>query len=149
MNPRHNQRTAVADAISRAYSIPASALWTIGQTARPFSFTDADAKHARDLVDVDSDPNSVEPDAQTRVYSERCASLGILVECDQAVEIEVWTKTGLPAGDPQWVCIRRGITIAPATRALQIVDVNWSQSFVRVVSGAVAGHPASLFVAVC
>lgn len=151
MPVRHVQRTSVPEAASRTYDRRACAFWHVNSDALPLRFDDPDAKHVRGITANDADPSTTAPDEQTRVFSARCSNLGIVVECDQSVEIEVWQKAeGLTeSADPEWVCLRRGITVAPATSAMVVVPVHWSPSFVRVVSGADVAHPVNLFVAVC
>lgn len=147
---RFVQRTNLGQASSKAFEERAAAFWQVSSNALPFLFTDPDAKHARGIVANDADPNTTEPDAAARVLSERCAALGIYAECTAEVGLEVWVQSGLTtAGDPAWICVKRGITVAPATRALVPVEVGWSKSFVRVVSGASAGTPVNLFIGVC
>lgn len=145
---RFTQRTALGEASARAYDPLAAAFWHLGGPL-PLRWNDPEARVIRDIVAEDADPNTTGP-AAGRIMSERCAVLGLHSETACTVDVYVEARLVDPeVGDPEWICIARGVALGGASSVLQTVNVGWKRSFVRVRTGASGGTPVTLYLAVC
>ena len=151
---RHSKSNAtdLGKALAMAFDWRSLALWFLPGTPR-LSYVDGLERVGVEANDAD--PNVTPPAAALILAGGHPAvvnRLGLLPYWSgtaQAVVVDVYARTGLTAaGRPAWARVKRVAFVGDGTDTEQVVDVGCRDTFCRIVSGADAGHPFTLLIAV-